>query len=370
MNATDRPDRPPRVAIDVTSAVGPRPSGVARYIRGLVGQLLSDDGSAAEFRPHLLCRASRWRGDDPRKAFGGAPVVRWLDGPFSPRCDLFHAPDLRPPRRTSSPLVVTIHDLSALDRDDHASARFIARKRAQFGRAMRHAARVITHTESVRAALIDRFDLPEDRTVAVPLWPALIEGLDDAILSDRLLVVGGPSRRKRSDALVPFLERFESATGLVPNIDWCGSAPPEEAEAFLASLPLAVRDRVHWLGHVDDSELDRRMRGARALLQLSDTEGFGIPLVEAARRGLPAIVRRSETAEEVLSFDGAFWWDGGDEQEQLKAFTIEEERTRRTLEAARRVESLSLERTVRETRAVYRAALRTPGRRGATSAAG
>ena len=47
---------------------------------------------------------------------------------------------------------------------------------------------------------------------------------------------------------------------------------------------------VHELGHISDPELATWLHHARALLYPSFVEGFGLPLVEAMRAGVPAIV--------------------------------------------------------------------------------
>jgi len=362
-----------RVALDVTSAVDPRPSGVARYIGGLAAGLALSPGVELT----LLCRASRFRHGDPRALFPSARVVRWLDWSEPRGFDLLHAPDLRPPRRPPPALVVTVHDLSALERSDHASPRFLARKRRWLAVAAARATQVITHTAAVRRELIARLGLGPERVAAVPLWPGLpfAEGNDAGSRSvpvadrpcEEILVIGGPSRRKRSERIVPFLAAFEGATGLRPAVAWCGSAEPAAIAAFRTSLPAEVRERIRFLGHLDDGELDRRLRGAPALLQLSDTEGFGIPLLEAARRGTPLLAWRSATAEEVIPADGAFWLGGADQGAQLRAFADPAERARRGAKATARAEVSTREGAVRATIAVYRAAISA---RSATAAAG
>lgn len=365
MSRERRGDGTLRVALDVTSAVDPRPSGVARYVRGLAAGLAAQPGIDLA----LLCRASRFRESDPRELFPGVPLRRWLDFGEPRGFDLFHAPDLRTPRRPPATLVATVHDLSALDRSDHASARFLARKRRWLAVAVRRAARVITHTAAVRDEIIARCGTSPDRVRAVPLWPGLpaAEERPNEERGDELLVIGGPSRRKRSERIVPLLAALERETGLRPGVAWCGSASESEISAFRLSLPEQVRDRVRFLGHIEDARLDRRLSRAAALLQLSDTEGFGMPLLEAARRRTPILAWRSPTAMEVVPVEGAFWLGGADEGLELRAFADREERARRVERAAHRAESFSREATVTATLEVYREAIKE---RCATVAAG
>lgn len=80
---------------------------------------------------------------------------------------------------------------------------------------------------------------------------------------------------------------------------------------------LAERMRTHpqagtrliWLPQASDEYLEQVYDSARALVAASEAEGFGLPLVEAARRGLPVIARDIPVFREVSSafaryFDG------------------------------------------------------------------
>ncbi len=77
---------PLRVAIDVSSAVDPRPTGIARTITGLVTGLQAHPGVELT----LLCRSSRWRRARPTALFPGLPVRRWLDLGTPRGVDLLH----------------------------------------------------------------------------------------------------------------------------------------------------------------------------------------------------------------------------------------------------------------------------------------
>ena len=56
---------------------------------------------------------------------------------------------------------------------------------------------------------------------------------------------------------------------------------------------------IRWLGEVDDDELARLYRGARALVYPSRYEGFGIPILEAMQAGTPVVTSRGGATEEV-----------------------------------------------------------------------
>ena len=75
-----------------------------------------------------------------------------------------------------------------------------------------------------------------------------------------------------------------------------------------------VDDRLYWFERVSDEWLDALYRRADVLLAASLGEGYGLPLVEAARYGVPLIVRdlpvfREVAGEHALYFSGT---DGDD----------------------------------------------------------
>jgi glycosyltransferase involved in cell wall biosynthesis len=52
---------------------------------------------------------------------------------------------------------------------------------------------------------------------------------------------------------------------------------------------LGLRDRVHFLGAIDDAALQRQYRHAAALVMPSRYEGFGLPAIEAMHHGIPVV---------------------------------------------------------------------------------
>lgn len=69
--------------------------------------------------------------------------------------------------------------------------------------------------------------------------------------------------------------------------------------------------RLHWLADVDDADLDEAYRCAQALVFGSEAEGFGLPLIEAARWGCPVLARDTLVTREVMG-DAAHYVDGSE----------------------------------------------------------
>ncbi|GGA11225.1 glycosyltransferase family 4 protein [Dyella caseinilytica] len=73
-------------------------------------------------------------------------------------------------------------------------------------------------------------------------------------------------------------------------------------EAFRASIDRHTErnQRLFWLDDAPDDELDAIYRTSTALLAASLGEGYGLPLIEAARRGLPVIARELPVFREIM----------------------------------------------------------------------
>jgi glycosyltransferase involved in cell wall biosynthesis len=67
--------------------------------------------------------------------------------------------------------------------------------------------------------------------------------------------------------------------------------------------------RLFWLEGIADSELDDVYRRSTAIILASEGEGFGLPLVEAARHSKPIIARDLPVFREVAG-EGAFYFHG------------------------------------------------------------
>lgn len=76
------------------------------------------------------------------------------------------------------------------------------------------------------------------------------------------------------------------------------------AEALTLAESIGVADRVKMHSGITDEELASLYRGSVALLFTSEWEGFGLPVVEAARCGTPVICDSScDSAAELASHD-------------------------------------------------------------------
>jgi alpha-1,2-rhamnosyltransferase len=133
-------------------------------------------------------------------------------------------------------------------------------------------------------------------------------------LRDMYLMVGTIEPRKDHITVLDAFERLWSNGGhailvLVGRIGWRCKGLRERLETH----PLR-NQRLFVFYDTTDSDLDYLYRQARALVVASRVEGFGLPLVEAMRYGVPVIASRIDVFCEIA---GAYpeYFPPGDDQE-------------------------------------------------------
>jgi len=268
--------------------------------------------------------------------------------------ELFHGTDYSVPYVPRRPSVMTLHDLSPwLDPAWQPHASRVRRRTPRLLR-MGLATMVITPTEAVRRAAIERFQLEPDRVVAVPL--AASESLFKPPPSAATKPGGNP--------YFLFVGTCEPRKNLARLIEAWRSV----RKTFAVDLVLVGRDHVpseepglRVLGEVADSDLPGLYSGALACVYPSLYEGFGLPVLEAMQCGALVIASRDPAILEV-SRDAVIHVDAEDTAalaEAMRAATtnsygFDDLRKRAVARAAQ----FSWQKTTRLTREVYESATR------------
>lgn len=308
-----------------------RPSGIGAYVQALVDRLPTLAPSA---------RFQLWV--DPRAALPLSSRANVLEHTVRAPAnsvstllmpsrlvdlsgiDVLHAPFNILGRGVACPTVVTVHDLMWLEspalcqRWSAATPFKTAFYRDGILRALRAATRLIAISRStaeviartapgssrrvrvIQHGIEPRFRPPADRARASHEARALL-GIDGPYL----LVVGqnAPSKNQRA-----VLEAF-AAADLDERVHLVmlqrlhrGRRP-----GGLGSVPLDVRARELGVGHrvvfparLSDDAVVRVLQGARALVQFSRYEGFGLPALEALACGTPVVASDIPPLVEVL----------------------------------------------------------------------
>jgi len=155
------------------------------------------------------------------------------------------------------------------------------------------------------------------------------------------LVLQAFAREARVGELLVLVQRTRSGAGL--------SRLAEE---------LGIADRLRWLPTLSEPELVTVVQAARALLQPSLVEGFGIPALEAMAAGCPVIASDTPALVEVLGGAGLHAAVGdaaglASAMNKLRSGSLREELRARGFERAR---AFSWDAAAQQTLEVYREA--------------
>ena len=236
------------------------------------------------------------------KLFWGEVGLPWqatFDG-----LDLFWGPNHRLPlvMPPHVPRVLTIHDLVWKYAADTMRRDAWYLERLLMPPAVYSARRIIADSHSTKAGLDAVFPRVSHKVRVVHL------GMNPAIETDFLLLeklgitgayalfVGTAEPRKN---LYRLLEAFsllptgQTKLVLVASSGWGG----QELSTWITDLGL--QDRVQLLGFVDDVTLETLYAHARFICYPSLYEGFGLPLLEAMKYGVPALTSNQSSMPEV-----------------------------------------------------------------------
>ena len=186
--------------------------------------------------------------------------------------------------------------------------------------------------------------------------PGSLKAPPEAGSGQFLLCVGTLEPRKNLATLLRAMQRLPDAVKLIV----AGADGWGEGDVGALANELGVRERVTFVGRVNDDELDALYRGARALVMPSLSEGFGLPVLEAMARGTPVVCSASGSLPEIAG-DAALMQPPLDEEGLARNLlsiwrddVLHADLSRRGLA---RASQFSWDRAAAETMAVYRAAL-------------
>ena len=236
----------------------------------------------------------------PGRALPGLRAIglgaEWLAG----RVPLFHWTDyVFPPVATRTRVVMTLHDCAfAADPAFHGAqaAELAARTRAAIARADA----IVCPTQATADDAVALLDAPGSKLRVVPFGAD--HGPEPAAPPLRgepyVLMLGTIEPRKNH---LNALAAWRALGASRPRLVVVGRPGWNCADAVAALRDAAARERVSWLPIVDEAQRASLVAHARCLLYPSRLEGFGFPVLEALRRGVPVVCGDTPALREVAA---------------------------------------------------------------------
>jgi glycosyltransferase involved in cell wall biosynthesis len=305
------------VGIDGRELSG-RPTGVGRYLRSLLRHW-------REAGDRLVVYFSGRPPEDPvldhpaisRRAVGSGsvrglvwaqhllPAAAGTDG-----LDVFFSPAYECPLRLATPRVTTVHDLSFFFQPQDFTFLDGLRRRALASLSVCASRAVIAVSDFTRRELAARFPAAAGRIVHIP------HGCDDDlppapprtearrrldVTASYVITVGAILNRRCAPELLRATARLRRRhPDLVLDVVGENRTHPRlDLRALVAGLGLEHHVRLS--GFVDEMGLADRYAAADAAVSLSEYEGFGLPALEAAARGVPLVASRAPSLGEIFA---------------------------------------------------------------------
>jgi glycosyltransferase involved in cell wall biosynthesis len=286
------------------------------------------------------------------------------------RLDVLHSVPMTGPLRVKAAHVVLVGDLIWLH--DPAT---VPRLTGGFWRTVvpqvvRRADRVLTFSEATRDDLASLLGVPLDRIDVAPLGHGAQEAVEPTPadeLRERLRLGEGPvvftvSAKRTHKNLLRLLHAFARVRETVPDavLILPGNPTPHEEELKQEARALGLADAVRFVEYVGAADLEGLYALASAFVFPSLHEGFGLPILEAMRRGVPVACSNASSLPEVGG-DAVRYFDPLDADDMAAALVellTDFDLAQRLVEAgARRAATFTWKRTAELTLESYERAL-------------
>ncbi|ASS47203.1 MAG: hypothetical protein A3D31_15260 [Candidatus Fluviicola riflensis] len=225
------------------------------------------------------------------------------------RIDVFFSPDGYLSLGSKVPQVGVIHDLNFEHYPQDIPWQPRLYLRCFFPKFARKAAQIITVSEYSKQDICATYKIPEGKVIvgwngASELFKPLEK---EAVATVRtqysfgksyFIFVGALHPRKNVGRLLEAYAKFCEQNAEI-DLLIVGETLWKNNQLQLPDLSESVKNRIHFTGHVSQTELTRLVGAAHSLVYVPYFEGFGIPLVEAMKCGVPIIAGNKTSLPEV-----------------------------------------------------------------------
>jgi glycosyltransferase involved in cell wall biosynthesis len=324
------PELPSRIGINAIF-LEPRMGGLDTYVRALVPELVRL-APGVEFSVYCNPRGRAYLQEDGlagsarlvthpllgRRGLKAVSELTLLGAVAGRQVELLHSVALTAPLHTRAVNVVTLADVTwivAAEPDEAATVRLW---RVIVPPVARRADRVLALSEAGAEHVVEFLRVPRERIDVVPLAASgntLIDPTPATQLRSRLGLGAGPvvltvSAKKANKNLVRLIRAMSTVVASWPDAVLVMPGNPTRHEIDLRDLAreLGLSANVVFPEYVDAHDLEGLYELADCFVFASINEGFGIPILEAMRRGVPVACSRASALPEVAG-DAALYFD-------------------------------------------------------------
>lgn len=331
--------------------------GIGRYVERLIENLakLDDNNRYTLFMTAEGAANFKLAGGKFKIVLADVPWYTWgeqIKMPFlikTSGVELMHFPHINAPYFCPAPYVLTVHDLVVWHFPDSRATTLPAwqyqlKLRAHhfvLKNSLKKARQIITVSQFTKRDVARHLKIDEKKiTVIYPGTDKMLLGTEKLPNSEAfnqylnatfgvnksyLLYVGSAYPHKNLERLVRAFILLRKTYSRHWQLVLAGREDYfyKELKAFISrAVPeAAIRRDIILTGQVSDKDLDGLYRGAKLFIFPSLYEGFGLPPLEAASRGVPVVAAKAAAVPEVLS-DAAYYFDPENIENMAQAIDV------------------------------------------------
>lgn len=228
------------------------------------------------------------------------------------KADVFLSPDGFGCLSTKVPTCLVIHDLAFEHYPEHQKASHSFYYRKYTPKFARNAKRIVTVSEFSKNDIAKRYNIAPEKigvsnNAAHEAYKPL-SWVEKNVVKEKytegceyFIFAGALHPRKNVVNLLKAFVRFKKFNRSNMKLIIVGRMAWNYKEVVEMKNEMPFKEDVVWLGYLDVTELSVVMGGAYALVYASLFEGFGIPIIEAYKCGVPAIVSNTSSMPEVAA---------------------------------------------------------------------
>jgi glycosyltransferase involved in cell wall biosynthesis len=302
-----------------------------------------------------------------RRIFRPNPLYNWpADACSRIRYDVYHGTNFTHLPLTKGKVIVTIHDLSFLLFPEYTSDIIYKHHSRWVPFSAKVSDHIIADSEQTKMDIVRLLGISPDKISVVHLaaderFAPLPESEYLPVIkkynlpSKYILFVGNIEPRKNLPGLIRAFRAIKNS--VEEKLVVVGAKAWKSTPIFELVRELELMDDVHFAGYVDDADLPAIFNGASVLVLPSFYEGYGLPIIEAMRCGVPVIGSNVSAIPEIIG-DAGFLIDPHNAEELSDAVKqmIKSPSVRRHYSqlALQRAAHFSWKKTAQQTLEVYK----------------
>jgi glycosyltransferase involved in cell wall biosynthesis len=301
------------IGLEATCLCNPSPTGIARYGKNLIYGLHKEISPINTHSLKTFFSLSQRKKFKYRNLNSNIDQKAYISSlwPFNKKVDLIHGLDSRVPLWSHCKKIVTIHDLFIhINTSEEMSPRkFREKKKRQLEDLMPSLDGIITVSQATKNDIEKLLNFPPEKTHVAHLGieesfkPSSTKELKTFLQkynlqeTEYVLFIGAISGRKNTKRMVEAFAQSDLKKSMTFVLAGGLSYNGEDTRQKI--IDLGMGDKIKILPFIESTDLSHLYSGAKALIFPTLYEGFGLPILEAMKCGIPVLTSTTGSAPEV-----------------------------------------------------------------------